>query len=132
MIAPTAFVKNVDALFALATRFDERPVHVNDGFFEERFVHRVPGVNPRVVDRAVQLVDVVCAETPTEITGSRRVRNRVGFQRVEKVLIVAAKLDVLQASATAKRVDREVHDMIGFVIGQVELEQLQAAGRWRQ
>ena len=46
---------------------------------------------------------------------------------VEEVDVLATQLDVLEAIAVAQGVISDIEYMIGFVIGQVNLEQMQLA-----
>ena len=50
---------------------------------------------------------------------------RRGAQRVEEDFVLAAQFEILQTGAVAQRVVGEVEDMVGFVVGKVELEQME-------
>ena len=48
-------------------------------------------------------------------------------QGIEEGLVVAAQFDVLKAGAVAQSVVGDVEDVVGLVIGQMDLEQVQMA-----
>jgi hypothetical protein len=65
-------------------------------------------------------------EAAAEVAGGGGIGEAAGAQRVEEGLVVPAQLDVPQAGAFAQGVVGEVEDVIGLVVGQVELEEDQA------
>ena len=71
-------------------------------------------------------------EAAAEVAGGGRIGDAAGAQGVEEDLVVAAQFEVLQAGAVAQGVVGEVEDVIGLVVGQVDLEQVQPVGRWRR
>ena len=73
-----------------------------------------------------QIADIGGRETSAEIAGGGRIGNSLGAESVEKDLVVAAEFDVLQAGAVAQGVVSEIENVIGFVIGKMDLEQVQA------
>ncbi len=62
-------------------------------------------------------------ETAAEITGGGRIGNPLGSHGVEIGFVAASIFEVLEAVAAGEQVHRDVEDMIGFVVGQVQLEQ---------
>jgi hypothetical protein len=70
-------------------------------------------------------VHVAGAETPTEIAGGGRIGNASGAKSVEVDFILTPQFEILQASAVAQGVVGQVEDVIGFVVGQMDLEQVQ-------
>jgi hypothetical protein len=70
---------------------------------------------------------VLACEAAAEVAGGGRVRDAARAQRVEVVVVVPAKFDVLQTGAVAQGVVGEVEDVVGFVVGQVDLEDVQPA-----
>ena len=48
-------------------------------------------------------------------------------ERVEIYLVLPEMLEILQATAAGEHVERDVQDVIGLVVGQVDLEELDAA-----
>ena len=65
-------------------------------------------------------------EAAAEVARGGRIGDAAGAQGIEEDFVVAAQFDVLQAGAVAQGVVGEVEDVIGLVVGQVELEQVQA------
>ena len=65
-------------------------------------------------------------EASAEIARGGGIGDALGAQSVEIIDIVASQFDVLQAIAVAQGVEGEVEDMIGFVIGQTDLENAEA------
>ena len=65
-------------------------------------------------------------EAAAEVAGGGGVGDAAGAQGVEEDLVVAAQFDVLEAGAVAQGVVGDVEDVVGLVVGQVELEQVQA------
>src|SRR5262249_20939100 len=53
------------------------------------------------------------------------VGDAVGAQGVEEDLVVASQLNIVEAGPVAQRVVGEVQDMVGLMVGQVELEQVE-------
>src|SRR5262249_18710058 len=77
------------------------------------------------VDEVEQGVDVVAAKAAAEVPGSRRVRETAGTQGVQEVLVLAAQLDVLEAGAVTEGVVSEVENVVRFMVGEGDLEDLQ-------
>jgi hypothetical protein len=65
------------------------------------------------------------AEATAEIAGGRRIGNTLSTEGVEVDFILATQFEVLQAGAVAQRVVGQVEYMIGLVVRQVNLEQVQ-------
>ena len=126
MVAPDAVVGDVHAGLAHAGGFRQGAVHVNGGAGEE--VGRLLGPDPlpRRVDGVDERVDVGRPEPPAEVAGRGRVGDAACAQRVEEVRVLAAQFDVLQTGAVAQGVVGEIEHMIGFVVRQVQFEQVQA------
>ena len=64
-------------------------------------------------------------ETTTEVPGSRRIWKTPCADCVEKRAIVPAEFDVVERLPAAHRVVDDVQHMIGFVIGLVDLKQIE-------
>ena len=73
-----------------------------------------------------KLADGGLIEAAAEVAGGGRVGDAAGAQGVEEDFVVAAQFEVLQAGAVAQGVVGEVEDVVGLVVGQVDLEQVQA------
>ena len=65
-------------------------------------------------------------EAAAEIAGRGRIGNAAGAEGVEEDFVVAAQFEVLQAGAVAQGVVGEVQHVVGLVIRQMDLEQVQA------
>ena len=125
MIAPGAVVADVHADFALAGGLGHRTVHVDLGAVEEVVGLSCPDLQARVVDDIDERVKVRGRKATAEVAGRGRVGNAARAEGVEEILVVAAQFDVLQASAIAQGVVGEVEHVVGFLIGQVKLQQMQ-------
>jgi hypothetical protein len=77
------------------------------------------------VEDVEQGADVILTETPTEVAGCSRVGNAASAQGVEEDLVIAPQFDVLEAGSFTKSVVGEVQDMIGFMEGEVDFEEMQ-------
>ena len=80
--------------------------------------HFIEGVDQRV--------NIGRLETAAEIAGRGRIGNALSTQGVEIDFVPAAKFEVFQASAVAQGVVSEIEHVIGFVIGKMDLEQMQS------
>ena len=102
MVAPLAFVIDVDALFALAAGFDHRPVGVDDRFLEEGRRLLAPHLPPRGVEDLHQHVDRGEVEAPAEVARRGRVGNPPRAQGVQIRLVITPQFQVLQAGAAGQ------------------------------
>ena len=97
------------------------------------------------IDGVHQGEDVGLGEAAAEVAGGGRVGDALGPEGIEVDLVVAAQLEVLEAAAAGEEVEGDVQDVVGFVIGEVALEQVEVAvdvldefdasepaGRWRR
>ena len=87
----------------------------------------LPDADADVVEDVLQLVDVIDAKAAAEIACGGGIGNPAGAQGVEIDGVVAAQFDVLQASAVAQGIVSDVQDVIGYMVGQMDLEQRQTA-----
>ena len=76
---------------------------------------------------SIKRADVRFGEAAAEVARRGRVGNPLGAQGVEEDLVVAAQLDVLQPDAVAQRVVGQVQHVVRLVVGQMDLQQVQAA-----
>jgi hypothetical protein len=86
-----------------------------------------PDPQPRLVDRVHQGEDVGLEEAAAEVAGGGRVGDAVGPQDAEVDLVVAAELEVLDAQAAGEEIEGDVQDVVGFVVGQMPLEEVELA-----
>src|SRR6185369_7233116 len=97
--------------------------HIDLGEIEECRWLPSPDAFADVVERIDQRVDVGGAEAAAEIARRGGIGNALGADGVEEDLVLTAQFDVLDTGAAAQRVVREVENVIGLVIRQVNLEQ---------
>src|SRR5665213_2062589 len=64
-------------------------------------------------------------EATAKIAGRRGIGNAQGVQGIQVRFILSPQLQVLQTAAVTQRVVGDVQHMIGFVVWQVDLEQVQ-------
>jgi hypothetical protein len=125
VIAPGAVAGDVRAALALAGGGDRRAAHVDGGQVEEGVGLPLPGALADLVEDILQGVEARRGEAAAEIAGRRGVRDAAGAQGIKEGLVVAAQLDVVEAAALTRGVVGDVEGVVGFVIGQVDLEQVQ-------
>ena len=125
VIAPGAVVSDVHALLAARTGGDERAVDVEDGLVEEVGRLLLPDFDPCLIEDVLKGLDVVGRETAAEVAGGGGIGDAVGTQGIEEDDVVAPQLDVIEAGTVAQRVVGDVEDVVGFVVGEVELEQVE-------
>jgi hypothetical protein len=87
----------------------------------------LPDPKPHLVDYLHQDLDVPWAETTAKVPRRRGIGNPLRAQRIEIDLVVAQELEVLQTPPVGQEVVGDVEHVIGLVVGQVHLQQLQAA-----
>src|SRR3977135_3379828 len=124
MITPLAVVGDVHAGFAFAGGFGHGAVHVNAGQLEELRRLPSPDALANLVEDVDEGGDVRRSKTAAEIAGRGRVGSAVSAQGVEIDFVLAAQFQVLQTGAVAQRVVGEVEDVIGLVVGKMNLEQM--------
>src|SRR5271170_3792102 len=104
MVTPNAFVGDIHPLFARPGGLGESAVEIDDGAVEEVIGLLRPDAGTSVVGGADQRLDVARREAPAEVACRRWVGDAGCAQGIQKVLVVAAQLDVLQANSAAQRV----------------------------
>ena len=67
--------------------------------------------------------DIGLGEAAAEVSGGGGVGDTLGAQGIEIDLIVASQFEVFDSFASGEDVEGDVQDMVGFVIGQMPLEQ---------
>ena len=70
-------------------------------------------------------------EAAAEVPGGGGVGDPLGAEGVEIDLVVAPQLEVFDPFAAGQDVEGDVQHMVGFVIGQMPLEQMEIARRCR-
>src|SRR5207253_5418651 len=71
-------------------------------------------------------LDVVLGEAPAEVAGRGRIGEAPRAQGVEQDLVLAEQVQVLQARAAPQGQVGQGQHMVRFMVGKVDLEQLQA------
>ena len=127
MITPGAFVADVHAFFALAVGAHQGAVGVEASLLAEILGLLLPEFHPSVIEDVLQTIDLFGAETSAIIAGGSGIGSALGAESVEKRGVVAAQLHVLETSAVTQGVDGEVEDMIGIVIREVYLQDVQTS-----
>jgi len=124
-VSPDALVGDVHPGLVLPTGWGDGAVGVEVGDRTQQ-VPAAPGPQFRAhrVDRIHQRRHVGLVEPPAEITGRGRVRDQFRTKRVHVGSVVAQPFDVLEPGATTQYVVA-MFNVIGLVIGQVHLQQLQ-------
>jgi hypothetical protein len=112
-------------LLALAGGLGDGAVHVENGALEERSGLFSPDAEACLVDRVEQRFDIWDGEASTEVARCGGIGNAASIEGVEVIFVVAEAVDVLQTSAAAQGVEGDVENVIGFVIGLMEFEQMQ-------
>jgi hypothetical protein len=126
MITPGAVVGDIDTVLATGTGGYECAVGIEDGLVEELGRLLLPDLEADLIEDVLEGFDVLGGESSAEVTGGGRVGDAVGADRIEKDEVVASQFDVVEAGAIAEGVVGEVEDVIGLVIGEVELEQVES------
>ena len=127
MVAPGAVVGDVDAFLALSICLNKGAIGVQDGLLEKPGRLLGPDPPPRLIDGVHQGHDMRLGEAAAEISGGGGVGDALGAQSVEIDLVVAPQLEMLDFLAAGQDVVGDVQDMVGFVIGQVPLEEREIA-----
>src|SRR5262249_19828493 len=96
------------------------------GQVEEGVRLPLPDTLADLVENILQRLNVRRREAAAEVARSRRIGNAAGADGIEKVGVVATHFDILEVAAVAQRVVSDVEHVIGFVIGEMDLEKLQS------
>jgi hypothetical protein len=127
MIAPGAFIADVHALFTLAVGAHQGAIGIEAGLLPEIVGLLSPESQPGIIVDILEAVDLFGTEASTIIAGGGGIGSALGAEGVEKRGVVAAQFHVLETSAVAQGVDGEVENVIGIVIGELNLEHMQAS-----
>jgi hypothetical protein len=101
------------------------PIHVNDRLLKKFWLLARPDIQASDVVGSLQGSDVMeGSKTSAKISRRRGIGNARGAQGVQKGFVIATQFDVLQASAFTKGIVGQIEHVIGFVIGQMEFEQM--------
>src|SRR4029077_10563727 len=72
-----------------------------------------------------QRQDIAVGEAATEVSLGGGIRDALGAEGVEEDLVVAPQLDVLDALPSGEDVEGDVQDVVGLVIGAMDLEKME-------
>ncbi len=127
VVAPGAVVGDVHA--GLARAGGSRPACRPCRWWPGRRRTRV--ARPRPLRRATSMASWRASrwawrEAAAEVAGGGGVGDAARAEGIEEGVVVAAEFDVLEAGAVAQRVVGDVEDVVGLVIGEMDLEQVQA------
>jgi hypothetical protein len=125
MVAPVTLVGDVHAFLALTPGGYEGAVAVDEGLLEELLGLLPPDREAGLVEDTHQALHILLGEAAAEISGGRGVRNALGSQGIKEDLVLAPKLDVLQARPVHEGVVGDVEDVIRFPVRQMDLEEVQ-------
>ena len=125
-IPPDALVGHVHTLLAAPGGGGDRAVDVEVGHRAEQILAAgSPQLRADRVDRPHQGGDVIGAKPAAEVPGGGRVRDQVRAEGVHVRGVMPQPLDVLQPGPAAGHVVGQVQHVVGLVIRQVHLQQLQ-------
>ena len=79
------------------------------------------------IDGVHQGEDIGLGEAAAEVAGGGGVGDALGAQGIEVDLVVAPQFEVFDPLAAGEDVEGDVQDMVGFVIGQMPLEEMEVA-----
>ncbi len=126
VITPGAVVGDVDAFFAAGAGGDEGAIDVDDGLVKEVGGLLLPDFDADQIEDALEGLDIIGGEASAEVTGGGGIGDAVGAEGVEEDEVVATQLDVVEAGAIAEGVVGKVEDVIGLMIGEVVLEEVES------
>ena len=110
---------------ALGVGLDERAVGVEMASSKNSGGLLGPDPQARLIDGVHQVHDVGLAEAAAEVPGGGGVGDALGAQGIEIDLVVASEFDVFDAFAAGEDVERDVQDVVGFVVGEMPLEDME-------
>ena len=125
MVAILAVVGEVHVALALGIAGHDAAIGLEDRLGEEFGWLLGPDPQPRLIDRVHQREDIGLGEATAEVAGSGRVGDAFGPQGVEVDLVVAPQFEVLDAQAAGEDIEGDVQDVVGFVVGEMPLEEVE-------
>ena len=128
MVTPPAVVADVHPVLALGIGLHDGAIGVQDRLIAKRIRLLSTDPQPRFIDGVDQREDIgLGREAAAEVPGGRRVGDPFGPQSIEIDLIVASQFEVFDSLAAGDEIQCDVEHMVGFVVGQMPLEQMQSA-----
>ena len=102
--------------------FDHGSVGFDRGDIEEAFFSLFPDSPACVVDALHHHPQLLPGETSTEVTSGCGIGDASRSDGIEIGFIIAAMLDVIDTGSPGEQVQRDVEDMVRFVVGTMHLE----------
>ena len=127
VVTELAVVGEVHASFALGIAGHDAAVGLDDRLGEELGRLLGPDPQPRLIDRVHQVEDIGWGEAAAEVPLGGRVGDAFGTQGVEIDLVIAPQFEVLEAQAADEDIEGDVQDVVGFMVGQMPLEEVELA-----
>jgi hypothetical protein len=125
VITPGAVVADIHAFLTLAGGFDQTAIGIEDSQVEEGLGLLPPNADTGVIEDILKKIDVLDAKAPAEISRRGWVGDAVCAESIEENSVVAAQFNVLQAIAVAQGIDGNIEHVIGLMVGQVDLQQVE-------
>ena len=127
MVAPDAVVGHVDPLFARGIRGHDRAISVDERLVEECGRLLFPDTEPGLIDSVHQIQNIPALEPPAEIAGGGGIGNPLGPQGIEVDLVVTSQFEMLELVSSGQDVEGDVQHVIGLMVRQVTLEEMEPA-----
>ena len=127
MVTILAVVGEIHPLLALGITGHDAAVGLDDRLAEELGGLLGPDPQPHLIDRVHQGEDIGLGEAAAEVPFGGRVRDAFGPEGIEVDLVIAPQLEVLEVPAAGEEIEGDVQDMVGFVVGQMPLEEVEVA-----
>ena len=126
MVAPDAVVGHVDPLFARGIRGHDRAISVDERFVEECGRLLFPDTEPGLIDSVHQI--------QTSPPWNRRQKSPAvvgsgiaGPPGIEVDLVVTSQFEMLELVSSGQDVEGDVQHVIGLMVRQVTLEEMEPA-----
>ena len=71
--------------------------------------------------------NILPIKSPQKISRSGRIRNDLSSQRIYVRLIVSQQFNILQTGTACKNIKNDVQNVIGFMVGEMALQQIEFA-----
>ena len=124
MITVLAVVGEVHPLLTLRVARNDGAIGVQNCFRKELGWLLGPDSSAGLIERVHQAHDIGLKKATTEVTGSGGIGNSFGPQGIEIDFVVAPQLEVFDPLTASEDVEGNVQDVVGFVIGKMDLEKV--------
>jgi hypothetical protein len=119
-------VVEVHVELLLAGRSRHRPVGIDDGSGAKGLRLTIPHLEPDRVDKGLKLFDALPIEAAQKVSGRRRVRKATRSEHGHERLVLAKRIEILEATPTGQHVVGESEHVVGLVVGLVPLQQVES------